>query len=108
MSKFETYEVAPEFVRSLRPLIEKIGRQSRKMKDQLVEASGSVPMNVAEGRRRMGGDRRYHYTVAAGRTDESVTILQIAEAHGWVTKDEIAYSLGLGDRELAMLWKQTR
>jgi four helix bundle protein len=54
---FETYDVALEFVRSLRPLIEKIGRHSRKLKDQLVDASSSVPMNVAEGRRRVGGDR---------------------------------------------------
>jgi hypothetical protein len=52
-----------------------------------------------------GGDQRYHYTVAAGSTDESVTILKIAEAHGWVTKAESAYSVGLGDRELALKLK---
>jgi four helix bundle protein len=108
MSRFETYEVALEFVRSLRPLIGKIGRHSRKLKDQLVDASSSVPMNVAEGRRRLGGDRRYHYSVAAGSTDESMTILRVSEAHGWLTEAEIAASLALGDRELGLLWPQTR
>jgi four helix bundle protein len=105
---FDTYDVALEFVRSLRPLIEKIGRHSRKLKEQLVEASSSVPMNVAEGRRRVGGDRLHHYRVAAGSADESMTILRVSEAHGWLTADEIRHSISLGDRELAMLWKQTR
>ena len=105
---FETYEVALELLRALRPLIEKIGRHSRKLKDQLIEAGTSVPMNVGEGRRRRGGDRLHSYRVAAGSADESATILRSAEALGWLTKDEIAPALRLCDRELAMLWKQTQ
>jgi four helix bundle protein len=104
---YETYDVALEFVRSLRPLIEKLGRHSRKLREQLVEAGSSVPMNVAEGRRRIGGDRLHSLRIAAGSANESVSILQASEAFGWLTLAEIAGAVALADRVQAMLWKQT-
>jgi four helix bundle protein len=107
MSKYETYEVALEFVRALRPLIEKIGRHSKSLKEQLVGAGTSVPLNVAEGRKRAGGDRLHCFRIAAGSAGESIAILETCEALGFVTLDEIRAAVALANRELAMLWKQT-
>jgi four helix bundle protein len=104
---YETYDVALEFVRALRPLIEKIGRHSRKLKEQLIEAGSSVPMNVAEGRRRNGGDRLHSFRVAAGSASESICILDVSAGWGWLTVNEIGAAVALGDRVRAMLWKQT-
>jgi four helix bundle protein len=74
---------------------------------QLRESSQSIAGNLAEGRRRLGRDRLYHWSVAAGSTDESFAWLRTAVAAGYVEDAEAAPALALLDRELAITWRLT-
>jgi len=104
---FDTFEVALLLVRALRGPIEVVARRDPALADQLRRAASSVPLNIAEGRRRAGKDRAHHYRVAAGSAGEVAAALRIAEAWGHLDADAIAEPLTLCDRILAMLWRLT-
>ena len=105
MTRFDALEIALEIVRLLQPLIAKIKRHDAGLAKQLSESSTSVPGNLAEGRRRLGGDRAYHFSVADGSNDESRVWLRTAVAAGYVGDAEGAAVLALMDREAAMTWR---
>ena len=106
--RFHAYEVAREIVRAVAPMIGQIARRDPDLAKQIRKALPSIPMNIAEGRRRSGRDRIYHYDVAAGSADEVSTALDSAEAMGYLGRssnlDEAQLLL---DRDLAMLWRLT-
>ena len=104
---FEAFDVALELVRSLKEPIAKIAAHDPALADDIRRARNSVPLNLREGRRRAGKDRLYHWRVAAGSTDEIIGALLIGEALEYVTRDDIAPSLGFADRVLAMTWRMT-
>jgi four helix bundle protein len=64
-------------------------------------------LNLAEGNRRTGKDRRHFFRIAAGSANEVRTALRVAEAWGYVEAKAITRALGLLDQTLAMLWKLT-
>ena len=105
---FQVFNVALELVRSLREVIDAVAKQDGDMAKQLRRARTSVPLNIREGNRRHGKDRRYLWSVAAGSADEIVGCLLTAEAAGYLTMDAIIPSLELADRVLAMLHQLTR
>ena len=104
---FDAFDVALDLVRSLKVPIAKIRAHDPSLADDLERARTSVPLNLREGRRRRGKDRLYHFNVAAGSGDEIVAALLTGEALEYVTRDDIAASLGFADRVLAMTWKMT-
>jgi len=104
---FDAFEVALQLVRALRGPIEVVARRDPALADQLRRAGASVPLNVAEGRRRAGKDRLHHYRVAAGSADEVAGALRIADAWGYLDAEAVAGTLRLCDRLLAMLWRLT-
>jgi four helix bundle protein len=77
------YIVCIELVREVRPVAERIGRFDRDLARQLRRSSSSVVLNVAEGSR--GGRRRNSYDVALGEARETLAILEVAEASGYVS-----------------------
>ena len=105
--RFHAYDVALQIVNVVVPLIDRIARRDPDLARQIRKALPSIHMNVAEGRRRLGRDRRYHYTVAAGSADELSAALDYAEAAGYLTRRDINDAQALLDRELAMLWRLT-
>ena len=106
-NRFDTYDVALEIVRALAPLIGAVGRGDADLGRQIRRAVASIPLNVAEGWRRQGKDRTYHYSVAAGSASEVRAGLEVAVAWGFVGKEGAKKALELLDRELAMLYKLT-
>ena len=104
---FEAFEVALEIIRSLRPVVPVIRRRKPKLADQIEDAASSIAANVAEGNRRLGRDRCYLFTVAAGSADEVRAHLRVALAWDWVPADLTSPSLKLIDRELGLLWGLT-
>ena len=104
---FVAFEVALEVIRSLRNVVAKIRTHNRKVADQVVDAASSVAANLAEGNRRIGRDRLHFFRVAAGSADEVRGHLRVALAWGWVTEADIAQSLQLLDRQLALIWGLT-
>ena len=105
--RFDALEVALEIVGEVRRLIEAIGARDPDLVRQLRRAGPSIPMNVAEGNRRTGKDRPYHFNVAAGSTGEVLAAARVAVAMGYVAAGRCARLLALCDRELAMLWRLT-
>jgi four helix bundle protein len=102
---FHAFEVALELVRAIRPLLERIERRDRNLGQQLRRAAGSVPSNLAEGNRRSGQDRAYHFRVAMGSADEIRSHLRVAAAFGYVGERDVEPALELADRVIAMAYR---
>ena len=107
ITRFDAYDVAIEIAHAVKPLLPAIRKGNARLGRQVVEAASSIALNVAEGWRRLGKDREYHYTVAAGSAAEVGAAIDFAVALGIVEKDAAAPALGFIDRELAMLHRLT-
>jgi len=108
LMNFQALQIALELIKALRPVIDKVGRSSKKEAEQMQDAANSIARNLAEGRRRRGKDRRYHWDVAAGSADEVRTSMLISLANGWLTEQDVEDAMALDDRVLAMTWRLTR
>ncbi len=106
-NRFDALEVALEIAGEVRRLVEAIGTRDPDLVRQLRRAGPSIPMNAAEGNRRTGKDRPYHFNVAAGSAGEVAAAARVAIAMGYVEPSRCARLLALCDRELAMLWRLT-
>lgn len=105
---FHALDVSLDLIRALRAPVEVLQQHDSSLAQQARRAAASIALNLAEGRRRAGGDRRHHFRIAAGSADEVRACLRVAEAWGWVSPDSLQESLVLLDRVLAMLWRLTR
>jgi four helix bundle protein len=73
------YNVIREFLRSLKPLLERIEKRDPDLGRQLRRASASVLLNVGEGSGNKGRLRTLRYSTAQGSMHESVACLDVAE-----------------------------
>ena len=105
---FDALELSLDVIRSLRGPLQTIKSRDPKLADQLRRAASSVSLNLGEGRRRSGKDRRYHFCVSAGSAEEARTCLRVSEAWGDLKAEEALQALKLLDRLLGMLWRLTR
>ena len=104
---FQAFEIAIELNRSLRQALEVIGQRDPSLGAQLRRAASSVPLNLAEARRRVGRDRLHQFRVAAGSADEVTACLRVAEALGYVELHSVAEALDRADRVRAIVWTLT-
>jgi len=104
---FDALEVALQMVASLRSPLQALSVRDPDLHRQVRRAAASVTLNLAEGRKRAGGDRRHLWRVAAGSADEVRAALQTAVALGDVREEDLEESLGLLDRVSAMCWRLT-
>ena len=104
---FEALEVTMAMIRQVRDLAQVIGRRDRDLARQLTRAAQSVALNLAEGRKRAGGDRRHLWRIAGGSAEETRVALRVAEAFGYVAPGDLGESLELLDRVVAMTWRMT-
>ncbi|MBI5160954.1 MAG: four helix bundle protein [Micrococcales bacterium] len=107
LMNFQALQIALELIRALRPVIDKVGRSSKREAEQMQDAANSVARNLAEGRRRRGKDRRYLWDVAAGSADEVRTSMLICLANGWLDEADVKGAMALDDRVLAIAWRLT-
>mgnify|MGYP001385525039 CR=1 FL=1 len=105
---FDALEVSLALIPSLRGPVDRLGRVDADLARQVRRAASSIALNVAEGRRRRGGDRLHLWRVAAGSAAEVGTALRVAAGWGHVDEAEIGDALALVDRLLAMLHRMTR
>ena len=101
-------EIAMKAAAGLKPVLVTIKAKDRDLWDQSWRALKSVVLNVAEGGKRGGKDRGYHFRVAAGSAAELRAALQLAVTFDFVTKERIDPIDALLDRELAMLYRLER
>jgi four helix bundle protein len=105
MSKFVAYEVAVDLVHELRPMLELVRQHDSNLADQMKRAATSVVLNLSEGQRRVGGNKRRAYEIAHGEAREVLGCLDCAAAWGYVV-DASATREKL-DRLLALCWGLT-
>ena len=104
---FDAFSVSLELIRCLKPLLGAIGKGNPELVKQLRRAVDSIALNVAEGRRRVGGHRSQLWRVAAGSNDEVRACLHVAHAWGLLQQDALEQPLQLTDRLGAMLYRMT-
>ena len=90
--RFEALDLSIEVIHRLRTPMARLQGKDRSLHEQIRRAASSVPMNLAEGRR---------------RADEVRTALRVAVAWGEIDSSEVSDALQLLDRVLAMLWRLT-
>ncbi|HEV8323437.1 MAG TPA: four helix bundle protein [Myxococcota bacterium] len=99
------FEVSVALIRELRALVARLQTHDADLASQIRRAASSVPLNVSEGRRRVGRDRAHVWRVAAGSAAEVRAALLVAEAWGYLEASSLREPLALLDRLLAMLWR---
>jgi four helix bundle protein len=104
---FLVQQAAEQMIRQLTSVVPAVARADRALGDQLRRAATSVPLNIAEGNSRAGGDRAHHFRVAAGSAREVRAALGVATAWGYVDAQQVTGALEELDRVLAMLWRLT-
>ena len=82
MTTFGAYALGLEAIRLLRPLEPIIKQHDADLARQIRKAASSVALNLAEGAKRRGEDRLYHYSVAAGGANEVLAGLDTSDAWG--------------------------
>ena len=105
---FDALDASLALVPHLRLPVARIARSDRSLASQIRRAAASVALNIAEGRRRRGGDRLHSWRVAAGRNAECRAALHVAIGWGWIADADVAEALALHDRLAAMLHRMTR
>ena len=108
VSKFLVYELSLELIHRIRPLVGPLRKSDPDLFRQLRRAASSVPLNLAEGNRRSGKDRHYHFRVAAGSADELRAALHVASAWGDLAESSTRTALAIIDRILGMIYGLTR
>jgi four helix bundle protein len=106
MYGFQASEVASRIGGLCRPVVEAIRQHDAELADQVYRAAKSLCLNTAEGGRRGGKDRAYHFRIAAGSTAELRAATRFAIDWGFCPPQPELFALI--DRELAMLWKLER
>jgi four helix bundle protein len=103
---FHASELALQLCARLRPVVHDIRRHDVELADQIYRAAKSMVLNAAEGGRRGGKDRGYHFRIAAGSTAELAAGVRFAI--DWCFCGPQPELFALVDRELAMLWRLER
>ena len=102
MNNFVVYNVALELVRTLRPIVAELRTHSSNIADQIERAGTSLVLNLGEGNRRAGKDRRRFFVMAQGSASEILAALDVADAWGWIVDAQVVRALL--DRERVLLW----
>ena len=87
-----------DLIRALRPLCAQIQRHSPDLADQLRRSASSIALNLGEGVRRTGRDKKRAYRIAAAEAQEAKVTLEVAFAWGWLDEPEVAAVRALTDR----------
>ena len=66
-----------------------------------------MPLNLSEGRQRVGGDRLHLFRIAAGSMAEVKACLDTAEALDYLRPGDVLVSMELINRVQAMCWRLT-
>ncbi len=103
--QLDVYRAAIQYAGWAYKLCESL-RGHRNAKDQLIRASQSIPLNIAEGNgKATEPDRRRYFEIARGSTFACAAVQDVLEICGALTSETNAESKKLLDRIAAMLTK---
>ena len=104
--KLHVYQAALQYVEYVYELAEKLRGFHRHARDQLLRASQSIPLNIAEGNGKTSpGDRRRFFEIARGSALECAAIQDVLQVGKAITADENLQAKELLNRIVAMLTK---
>jgi len=85
--KFEVYKKAKQLAKDVSALIAGIKGANSRIIDQLLRASLSIPLNIAEGAGRYSkADKKNFYVIARGSVFECVAIIDILYDSGLISQ----------------------
>lgn len=106
--KLDVYRIGLQFATWSYCLCGGLKGLDRSARDQLLRASQSIPLNIAEGNgKRPGADRKRFLQIAYGSALECAAILDVLVACESVTADRVLEGKLLLHRAVAMLIKMT-
>ena len=106
--KLDVYQVSLEFVSWSYKLSKQLKGSDRHAKDQLIRASQSIPLNIAEGNgKRSIADRSRFFQFSCGSALECSAILDVLLKCEVIAKGEVKLGKNLLLRIVAMLTKMT-
>ena len=103
--RFFALELSLEVVRKLRVLVPAIRVRDRKLFSQICTAASSISLNLGEGSRRKGQDRKHFWRIASGSAEEVRTALRVAVAWGYFAGSKVEDLLTDIDKLQAILWR---
>jgi four helix bundle protein len=104
--KLDVYKLALEYVADVFQLSKRLEGSTRHARDQLLRASQSIPLNIAEGNgKALDGDRRRFFEIARGSVFECAAIQDVLEVCGAIAVEENVNAKEKLDRLAAMLTK---
>jgi len=103
--RLEAHALALQAAGILIPMAREIPAPLKTIADQLIRASSSVALNLAEGNGRTGRDRIHYWRIAYGSALESSSALQLLVAAGCIPAARATEAEVLLDRVRAMTWR---
>lgn len=106
--KLDVYRISLEFVRFVSELTKALPTSHRNAREQLVRASQSIPLNIAEGNgKRFAAERRRFLEIARGSAMECAASLDVLVTVGACDELQTYNGKALLLRIVAMLSKMT-
>jgi four helix bundle protein len=107
--KLDVYRLSIEYVTWVYNVVDHLTGKHRHARDQLLRASQSVPLNIAEGNGKFSGaDRRRFFAIARGSALECAAIHDVLVAGAGISRETSAVGETLLVRIVAMLTKMAR
>ena len=78
------YPVALLLLSEVRPSLDRIEKRDRNLHNQMLRASESMVLNLAEGSYSQGGNKRVRYFNSLGSTREVLACVEVAMALGYI------------------------
>jgi four helix bundle protein len=104
--KLDVYRLAMHYVAWVVNLSPRLKGDHRHAKDQILRASQSIPLNIAEGNgKAAAGDRRRYFEIARGSALECAAIQDVLEVLGILSSEENLSKKNDLERIVAMLSK---
>jgi four helix bundle protein len=104
--KLDVYRTAIEYIRFANSVCDNLEGNHRHSRDQLLRASLSIPLNIAEGNGKVTlRDRRRYFEIARGSALECAAIQDVLEVSGAIDHQRSEEGKNLLDRITAMLTK---
>lgn len=106
--RLDVYQLSLQFTAFAVRLVAAFSGDLRSIRDQLVRASQSIPLNIAEGNgKRSPAERKRFFEIARGSATESAATLDVLVAVGAASQEQIEDGKAMLVRIVAMLTKMT-
>lgn len=104
--KLDVYRIALKYVQFAWNLCENLTGKHRHARGQLLKASQSIPLNIAEGNgKATEGDRRRYFEIARGSALECAAVQDVLNVCDMISSEQNNQGKVLLDRIVAMLTK---